>query len=77
LKKFSAIFEQNSFVHTPLSGKTAKIGWGELDITLLLNCVERIMAMRSVHSADCHKENGRTQDCYSQEPKFESRMPQA
>jgi hypothetical protein len=35
------------------------------------------MAERGAYSADCHNENGRTADCRSREPKFESGLPQA
>jgi hypothetical protein len=36
-----------------------------------------VLADRSVHSADCHNENGLTADCQSQESEFESAMQMA
>jgi hypothetical protein len=36
-----------------------------------------VIADRGVYSADCHNENCCIADCYSQEAKFESELPQA
>jgi hypothetical protein len=36
-----------------------------------------VLADRGVFQADCHRENCRTVDCYSQRTEFESGMPKA
>jgi hypothetical protein len=36
-----------------------------------------VLAVRGVHSADCHNENGHTADWQSQESEFESGLPHA
>jgi hypothetical protein len=36
-----------------------------------------VLANRGVYQADCHRENCRTADCYSQRTEFESRLPKA
>jgi hypothetical protein len=36
-----------------------------------------VLAYRGVFQADCHRENCRTADCYSQRSEFEGGMPKA
>jgi hypothetical protein len=36
-----------------------------------------VLADRGVFQADCHREDCRTADCYSQRPELESGMPKA
>jgi hypothetical protein len=35
-----------------------------------------VLADHGLYSADCHNENGRNEDCQSQESTFESGLPQ-
>jgi hypothetical protein len=44
---------------------------------LLAQIVNSLLADRSVYSAECHNENGRTADCQSQESEFGRGLPQA
>jgi hypothetical protein len=55
--------------------------WRVLDFTPLLSSALkrelRIVAIRGILTADCHKQNYRTADCHRQKSKFERGLPQA